>query len=138
MRASGGWVSGSQVSVATSSTSPNATRNQKISGQPAPLSRIQPPMIGAIAGAMPKIIDTWLISRCASAPWNRSRITARPTIMPTPADSPCSARNASRVGRSCDSAQPTEPAMNSTSPPRITRLRPQASDSGPCAMLISP
>ncbi len=95
-------------------------------------------MIGAIAGATPKIIDTWLISRCASAPWYRSRITARPTITPTPAVTPCSARNTSSVVISRDSAQPIEAPMNSTSPPMITRLRPNASDSGPCARLIRP
>ena len=94
-------------------------------------------MIGAIAGATPKIIDTWLISRCASSPCSTSRITARPTIRPTPADSPCSARNSSSVVRSRDSAQPTEASVNTTSPPRITLRRPIASDSGPCTMLIA-
>ena len=65
-------------------------------------------MIGAIAGAMPKIIDTWLISRCASSPCSTSRITARPTIRPTPADRPCSARNASSVpGRATARSRPT-------------------------------
>lgn len=81
-------------------------------------------MIGAMAGAMPKIIDTWRISRCASGPLNRSRIIARPTIIPTPADRPCSARNASNLGKSCDSAHPIEPAMNNASPPRIIRSAP--------------
>lgn len=82
-------------------------------------------MIGAMAGAMPKIIDTWRISRCASGPLNRSRIIARPTIIPTPADRPCSARNASNLGKSCDSAHPIEPAMNNASPPRIIRSAPR-------------
>ena len=94
-------------------------------------------MIGAIAGAMPNTIDTWLIRRWASLPWSTSRITARPTIRPTPADRPCSARNASRVGRSGASAQPTEARVKMPSPPRITGRRPMASDSGPWTMLIS-
>jgi hypothetical protein len=94
-------------------------------------------MIGAIAGAMPKIIDTWLISRCASSPDSTSRITARPTIMPTPALSPCSARNTSSVGRSVASAQPTDASAKTASPARITRRRPTASDSGPCTTLIN-
>ena len=94
-------------------------------------------MIGAIAGAMPKIIDTWLIRRCASSPCSTSRITARPTIRPTPADRPCSARNASNVPRSIDNAQPTDASVNTTSPPRITLRRPIASDSGPCTTLVS-
>ena len=94
-------------------------------------------MIGATAGAMPKIIDTWLISFCAYGPWYTSRITARPTISPTPADMPCSARNASSVGRLVDSAQPMDASANTVRPPRITRRRPIASDSGPCTRLIS-
>jgi len=69
VRAAGGCVSGSQRAVVATSSSENTTRNQKISGQSPPPSRIQPPMMGAMAGAMPKIIDTWLISRCASGPW---------------------------------------------------------------------
>jgi hypothetical protein len=122
--------------VATSSTTENATRNQKIAGQCA-TPRIQPPITGASAGATPKIIDTWLIRRCASSPCSTSRITARPTIRPTPDESPCNARNASSVGRSLDSAQPTEAMANTINPPRITRRRPIASDSGPCTMLIT-
>ena len=94
-------------------------------------------MIGAMAGAMPKIIDTWLINLCASSPCSTSRITARPTIRPTPALNPCSARNASSVVRSGASAQPTEARVNTASPPRITRRRPMASDNGPCTTLIS-
>ena len=85
---------------------------------------------------MPKIIDTWLISRCASSPSSTSRITARPTISPTPALRPCSARNASNCGNVVASAQPTEASRNTTSPPRITRRRPSASDSEPCTRLI--
>ena len=93
--------------------------------------------MGAMAGAMPKIIDTWLISRCASSPWRASRITARPTMKPTPADRPCRARNSSSVPMSVASAQPTDASRNTNSPPRITRLRPNVSDSGPCTRLIN-
>lgn len=135
-RASAGCVSGSASHVADSNSSENSTRNQKIAGQRSQ-PRIQPPRIGARAGAMPKIIDTWLISFCAYWPWNTSRITARPTIRPTPADMPCSARKASSIGRLVDMAQPTEASVNTVSPPRITRLRPTASDSGPWTRLIS-
>ena len=41
--------------------------NQKMPCQSAQGS-IQPPITGAIAGAMPKIMVTWLINRCASSP----------------------------------------------------------------------
>jgi hypothetical protein len=98
---------------------------------------IQPPMMGAMAGAMPKIIETWLISRCASSPCNTSRTTARPTIKPTPALSPCNARNSNNIGIDVDKAQPTDATINTASPARMTRLRPIASDSGPCTTLIA-
>jgi hypothetical protein len=86
---------------------------------------------------MPKIIETWLIRRCASWPCNTSRITARPTIRPTPALNPCSARNHSSIGSEVDSAQPTEASTNTTRPARITGRRPSASESGPCTRLIA-
>ncbi len=107
-----------------SRTSANTTRNQKISGQPAPLSRIQPPMIGAMAGAMPNSIDTWLIRRCAS--WHgrdrgspRGRRSCR-----HPPTRPAARADASSV-RSVDSAQPTEAPTNTTRPPRITLRAPR-------------
>ena len=87
MRRSCGWVSGSRATHAIQSRPANAARNQKIIGQCAK-AMIQPPMIGAMAGAMPKIIDTVDINRCAAAPSKQSRMIARPTIMPAPADMP--------------------------------------------------
>ena len=53
-----GLVACCDMAVAASSSTAKPTRNQKISGQSPPPSSIQPPMIGAMAGAMPKIIDT--------------------------------------------------------------------------------
>ena len=50
---------------------------------------------------------------------------------------PCSARNANSIGRLVDNAQPIDASVNTASPPRITRLRPVASDSGPCTRLIN-
>ena len=54
---SGGCVSGNANQVAANNTTENSTRNQKIAGQRSQ-PRIHPPIIGASAGAMPKIIDT--------------------------------------------------------------------------------
>ena len=94
-------------------------------------------MIGAIAGATPKIIEIWLISRCASSPSSASRTTARPTIRPTPADNPCTARKNSIIGILVDSAQPTEASAKTAMPARITGRRPSASDKGPCTSDIA-
>ena len=47
-------------------------------------------MIGATAGASPKIIMTRLIIRWASGPSKRSRMIVRPMIVDPPAESPCS------------------------------------------------
>ena len=67
-------------------------------------------MIGATAGATPKIIMTRLMSRWASAPSNMSRTMVRLTITPPPALSPCSTRNPRSTGRLVENAQPTEAA----------------------------
>mgnify|MGYP007091936031 CR=1 FL=1 len=52
-------------------------------------------------------------TRCGA--WDDWARCTGQALPPTPADSPCSARNASSVGRSRDNAQPMVPAMNSTS-----------------------
>ncbi len=130
-RFSAGWLSGSATVVSSASSSEKAHRNQKIACQ-SRQPRIQPPTIGAIAGATPKIIEMLLISRCASSPCSASRTTARPTIRPTPADRPWMARKNSICGIVSDIAQPTEARPNTAMPARITGRRPRASDSGPC------
>ena len=86
---------------------PKTERNQKTSGQ-GPASRSQPPMIGAMAGPMPKIIAMVLISRWARAPSKRSRTTVRETIVPAPADIPCRTRKARRTGSEGERAHPIE------------------------------
>ena len=78
-RCSTGSVSGRNLLTQMVMTTPNAVRNQKIERQSPTVSKA-PPRIGAKAGASPKIIDTWLIRRCASGPEKRSRITARAMI----------------------------------------------------------
>ncbi|MNW14976.1 hypothetical protein D3C71_2133440 [compost metagenome] len=63
-------------------------------------------------------------------------MTARPTIKPTPADKPWTARKHSSAVRSVAKAHAAEARVNTASPPRITLRRPIASDSGPCTTLI--
>jgi hypothetical protein len=89
---------------------------------------IQEPTTGAIAGARPKIALIIDISFCASGPSKTSRIKARPTIRPTPALIPGSARNAS----SADIDWATRPADAIRKHRRRHRpLATQASDSAP-------
>ena len=57
--------------------------------------------------------------RCRDLRNNRGSC-ARPTIRPTPAHVPCSARNASSIGIDCASAQPADATRNTPTPPRIT------------------
>ena len=97
----------------------------------------QPPTIGASAGATPKIIDMSDMARCAVSPEKRSRTTVRPTIIPPPATTPCRARPTSNQVIDGASAQNTEVAVKSASPPTMIGLRPSASDNGPCSRLIT-
>jgi len=76
-----------------------------------PTPSSQPPTIGASAGARPKIIAMWLITRCAWSSAYTSRTIARLMICPAPADSPCTARNTSRTARFGETAQPIEATM---------------------------
>jgi hypothetical protein len=62
-------------------------------GQPSQ-TKSWPPMMGAMAGARPKNSVTWDITRWASWGGNMSRMTARDTTMPAPADMPCRAGTA--------------------------------------------
>ncbi len=117
-------------------TNPYPARNQKITGQSPSLSS-QPPMIGAIAGASPKIICTWPIARCAAGPVSRSGITARATMVPPPAQRPWITRKTSSTGRFGASAQPTEARVKIAVEAMITGRRPSASDSGPWNRLIT-
>ncbi len=74
---------------------------------------------------------TWLITCWAWAGGNMSRITARETTMPAPADRPCSARNSTSWPMLCDSAQPAEASVNTAMPQSTTGLRPKLSDRAP-------
>ena len=66
------------------------------------------PTIGATTGATPKIIITCDISRCAASPSRLSRITARPTTRPAPAQAPWMPRHTSSMPKEVDSAAPAE------------------------------
>jgi hypothetical protein len=92
IRASRGSDSGiSAVSTITRIPySPTPANTQRQS----PSSSSHPPSTGAITGASAKIIITRAMSRCASAPENRSRTTTRETIVAAPALTPCSTRSA--------------------------------------------
>ena len=90
-----------------------------------------PPITGATAGARLNSIVTCDISRWAIGPSYVSRMIARPTTMPAPADMPCSARQASRVSIVGASAQPMDAATKTSRFARITGRRPNESDSAP-------
>ena len=113
-----------------------AARNQNTDCQPASTYSCAP-IIGAIAGATPKKIVTCDITRCASAGGYMSRITARDTTMPAPVARPCTARHTISWPIVCDSAQPTEPSVNSATPHRMTGRRPKLSASAPWNRFIS-
>ena len=57
-------------------------------------------------------------------PWNRSRMTARPSTAPAPAPKPWTSRMASSVSMLPLSAQPSVVAMNTAVPASIAGLRP--------------
>ena len=97
----------------------------------------KPPIIGAIAGAMPKNSVTCDITRCASTCGNMSRMTARDTTMPAPAEMPCSTRKNTSVAMFGASAQPALASVNSVSPVSTTGRRPKLSDSAPWKRFIT-
>ncbi len=66
-----------------------------------------------------------------------SRMMARDTIMPAPADMPCSARNAISHPIVGASAQPTDAIVNSASPAITTGRRPKLSASAPWNRFIA-
>ena len=74
-------------------TTPQTTMTANTARQPN-ATCTQPPMIGATAGARPKIIVVRFMRRCAAAPSYRSRMMARPMTTPTPAVAPCNTRDA--------------------------------------------
>src|SRR6476661_2352168 len=93
-------------------------------------------MIGAIAGATPKMTATWLIIRCALGPSNRSRITVRLTIVDPPAARPWATRPTRSHPSDGAKAHATDATAYTASEPRMTGRRPIASDSGPWKRLI--
>ncbi len=99
---------------------------------------IQPPMIGATAGASANSIIVWARIRCASDPFATSRMTARPTAMPTPPAMPCTARQPHSCPTVLLAAAPTQPRPNSASPASSTTRRPSASEIAPCQRFITP
>ena len=66
-----------------------------------------------------------------------SRITARETTMPAPADMPCTARKSTSVPMFCASAQPADASVNAAMPHSTTGRRPKLSDSAPWNRFIS-
>jgi hypothetical protein len=95
-----------------------------------------PPKTGARAGDSEKIILTNASHLVAAAPSKQSRMMARPTTVPTPADMPCMTRKAVSQPTLGESAHPSAAKPNAESAERITRLRPKASDNGPCIKLM--
>jgi hypothetical protein len=95
-----------------------------------------PPKTGAKAGDSEKIMLTSASSRVAAAPSKQSRMMARPTTVPTPADIPCTTRQAVSHPTLGASAQPSAASPNVSSAARMTRRRPKASDNGPCTRLM--
>ena len=130
-RACGGSVSGSDRHDQASAASAKANTNQKMDRQPkAPSSA--PPITGAIAGATPKISVTCDITFCASAPWKRSRMIARPATIGAPAHSPCSARASHSDSTLPAIAQASVAMANTVIATSTTGRRPNASESAPC------
>ena len=111
-------------------TTPMPVMKMKIACQTKYLT-ISPPKMGAMAGATPKKMVIWLITRWASASGNTSRTIARDTTVPAPVEKPCRARNAINCHTFCASAQPIDATMNTPSPHKITGRRPKLSDRAP-------
>ena len=81
---------GRRVALAVSRDASPRSRHLTLLTEPidnlmTPLGHGVAPMTGATAGANAKIMVMRLRSFCACGPSNKSRMTARPTIMPTPA-----------------------------------------------------
>src|SRR6202011_1616061 len=73
-----------------------------------------PPKTGAKAGDSEKILLTNASSLVAAAPSKQSRIMARPTTVPTPADMPCTTRNAVSQPTLGESAHPSAANPNAS------------------------
>jgi hypothetical protein len=78
------------------------------------------------------------ITRCASAGGNMSRMMARDTTMPAPADMPCTARQNTSSPIVWLSAQPNDASVNAATPASTTGRRPRLSDSAPWNRFITP
>jgi hypothetical protein len=66
-----------------------------------------------------------------------SRMMARDTTMPAPADMPCSARKNTSCPMVWLTAQPTEARVNTAMPHNTTGRRPKLSDSAPWNRFIT-
>src|ERR1700676_3599643 len=95
-----------------------------------------PPKTGAKAGDSEKIMLTNASSLVAEALSKQSRMMPLPTTVPTPADMPCMTRKEVNQPTLGESAHPSAARPNAESAVRITRLRPNASDNGPCIRLM--
>jgi hypothetical protein len=136
VRSRGGCVSGSARDVHASTASVNASSAQKIARQPIVFSRM-PPMTGAIAGAIENTSVICDIAFCASGPWKLSRMIARPTTSPVPADNPWSARASHSDWMLPAIAQSSVAIAYTTSPAITTGRRPSASESAPCHSIMN-
>ena len=96
-----------------------------------------PPIIGAIAGAIPNSICTVAITRWACAPSNKSRTMARATTLPAPPEIPCKARKNHKVSILGAKAQPIDASTNTPNPHLIVVMRPIESEIAPCHKVMS-
>ncbi len=115
----------------------NPARNQNTDRQPHTASS-QPPITGAMAGAMANTKVTFDMTFCARAPENKSRTSARPITTPAPAAMPCPIRAQISSVKSRASAAPMEASTYTASATSTMRRRPQASDNGPCTSIMPP
>lgn len=96
-----------------------------------------PATTGAIAGAIPKIITTRLMSRWATSPSKRSRMTVRLTMTPAPALSPWTTRKRRSQPKVGANAVASEASAYTATPQVSMGRRPMASERGPWKMLIT-
>ena len=89
-----------------------------------------------MAGAMAKIMPVWAIMRWAAGPSSRSRMMARDTTMPAPADMPCSTRPSQSTWIVPAKTQTSDAATYTAKATSNTRLRPSASASAPCQSIM--
>lgn len=94
-------------------------------------TRITPPIVGAMTGAMSRIADSESSLAAASRPEDRSETPATPTAAPLPAARPCRPRAASSAPTVGASTQSADVSTSSTVPPSTRRRRPTASETGP-------